>query len=163
MPLEINKPNPDPVSDVVTNLENNLSCTLGSIPVPLSLTLIITSSSTPLLLLLRFLSAWIGLYVCKDCYSVDTIASITITFTCKFNCISQQICYNLINSDFICFYNYRIHFWISKGYLYVIFSSFDFISSTTLLIFSLMLNFSLFSFKVWLSILETSNILFVRL
>ena len=33
MPLEINNPNPDPVSDLVANFENNLSFMSGSIPV----------------------------------------------------------------------------------------------------------------------------------
>ncbi|MGC2426174.1 MAG: hypothetical protein WA421_04000 [Nitrososphaeraceae archaeon] len=52
MPFEIYSPNPVPVSDLVTNLENNLSSISGSIPAPLSLMLITTSSPTPLLPLL---------------------------------------------------------------------------------------------------------------
>src|SRR5262245_15410971 len=41
MPFEINKPSPEPVSDLVTNIVNNFYCILGSIPVPLSLILIV--------------------------------------------------------------------------------------------------------------------------
>jgi hypothetical protein len=53
VPLEIKNPDPDPVSELVTNFENNLSYSSESIPVPLSFMLIITLASLlPLILFL---------------------------------------------------------------------------------------------------------------
>src|SRR5215204_1620721 len=153
--FEIYKPKPVPVSDLVANFENNRGRISGSMPVPVSLTLTMTSLSSLssllfLLLLLLFLLSTSKVMVPSLVNLIALFIKLERTYESLFLSTLIAMRSSLGSNN-----NFTLPWYL--------FSTSFLLSSTMLSITSFRFNCSLLSFSVWLSMRVTSSISAVNL